>query len=321
MQHQSQQPAIPLISVSGLCHAYNGTTALNGISLEVSGGEILGILGPNGGGKSTLFRILSTSLIPSAGDALIDGESLLKSPARVREKIGVVFQSFGLDRKLTVRENLRYQGNLYGLQGEILEARIEVLLESFNLAERADQRVETLSGGLQRRVEIAKGVIHKPKVLLLDEPSTGLDPSARLDLWHFLERCRMEEGTTVVLTTHLAEEAERCDRIAILDGGALAASGSPGELKKKIGGDVVLVQSKNAILLRTKIQRRFKVPSRVVENELLIEVANGHSFIPRLVRAFPALVTSVTLRKPTLEDVFIHATGHHLGDGGKRAVV
>jgi ABC-2 type transport system ATP-binding protein len=318
MRHKpKQQRAIPLIIISGLRHSYNGALALNGVSLEVSQGEILGILGPNGGGKSTLFRILSTSLIPSEGDALIGGESISKSPGLVREKIGVVFQSFGLDRKLTVRENLRHQGNLYAMQGGILEERIDVVLESFDLADRSDHRVETLSGGLQRRVEIAKGVLHKPKVLLLDEPSTGLDPSARLDLWRFLEHCRTDEQTTIVFTTHLAEEAERCDRIAILDKGLLVASGTPGDLKEAIGGDVVLVQSRNTLQLKTKIQRQFKIQATVLGSELLIEVVNGHSFIPRLVRAFPGLVTSVTLRKPTLEDVFIHTTGHRLHRNGK----
>ena len=302
--------AVPLMRISNLRHLYNETTALNGITLDVREGEILGILGPNGGGKSTLFKILSTSLVPSEGDATIVGESVTVNPDRVREKIGVVFQSFGLDSKLTVRENLEYQGNLYLLQGEILDERISTLLKAFGLVERSDDLVGSLSGGLQRRVEIAKGVMHRPKVLLLDEPSTGLDPSARLDLWRYLEHCREEERTTIVLTTHLAEEAEKCDRIAILDSGALVVSGTPAELKNAIGGDVVLVRSRNVQLLKGKLQRAFSMPVSVVRNELLIEVANGHRFIPRLIRAFPDLVTSVTLRKPTLEDVFVHATGH-----------
>ncbi len=308
--------AVPLIRISNLRHLYKETTALNGVTLEVREGEILGILGPNGGGKSTLFRILSTSLIPSDGDAVILGQSVTKEPARVRENIGVVFQSFSLDVKLTVRENLEYQGNLYLLQGDILEERIGVLLSAFGLADRSNDMVGSLSGGLQRRVEIAKGVLHRPKVLLLDEPSTGLDPAARLDLWRYLEHCRREEKTTIVLTTHLAEEADKCDRIAILDRGVLVVSGTPSDLKDSIGGDVVLVRSRNVQQLKGKIQRAFSKPASVVRNELLIEVPHGHRFIPRLIRAFPDLVTSVTLRKPTLEDVFVHATGQPLQSDG-----
>lgn len=301
-----------LIRISNLWHSYGAHVALSGISLEIREGEILGILGPNGGGKSTLFKILSTAMLPSDGDASIAGQSVRESPDRVRESIGVVFQSFGLDKKLTVHENLRCQGNLYFMQGEMLEERIGSLLASFGLSERAKELVGTLSGGLQRRVEIAKGVLHSPKVLLLDEPSTGLDPSARLDLWRFLEHCRKEEHTTIVLTTHLAEEADRCDRIAILDRGTVAALGRPEDLRNSIGGDVLLVSSKKVSQLKAKLLRQFKLHTTVVGNELMMEVPAGHRFIPKLIRTFPNLVSSVTLRKPSLEDVFVHATGHTL---------
>ena len=319
MPNRPKQSArsVSLIRIANLRHSYKRTAALNGISFDIREGEILGILGPNGCGKTTLFRILSTALLPSDGDASVAGQSVKEHPERVRERIGVVFQSFGLDRKLTVRENLRYQGNLYFMQGEMLDQRIDSLLSSFGLSERSDDLVGILSAGLQRRVEIAKGVLHKPKVLLLDEPSTGLDPSARLELWRFLELCRKEEGTTVVLTTHFAEEAERCDRLVILDRGVLVASGSPEHLKSGIGGDVVLVRSKNAQQLMKKIQRRFAMESAIVGSELLIEVVNGHRFIPRLIRAFPEFISSVTLRKPTLEDVFVHTTGHALQINGR----
>jgi ABC-2 type transport system ATP-binding protein len=194
----------------------------------------------------------------------------------------------------------------------MLEERIGSLLASFGLSDRAKELVGNLSGGLQRRVEIAKGVLHRPKVLLLDEPSTGLDPSARIDLWRFLEHCRREEHTTVVLTTHLADEADRCDRIAILDRGTVAAFGRPEDLRNSIGGDVVLVSSKNVSLLKKKLLRQFELHTTVVGNELMMEVATGHRFIPKLIRTFPNLVSSVTLRKPSLEDVFVHATGHAL---------
>ncbi len=305
-------PLVSLVRTIDLRHAYGKHVVLNGVSLDVREGEILGILGPNGSGKSTLLKVLTTSLLPSGGEALVAGESVVTRPNRVREHIGVVFQSFGLDKKLTVIENLESQGHLYALQGEILAERIASLLASFGLLERQNDLVGVLSGGLQRRVEIAKGVLHHPKVLFLDEPSTGLDPAARRDLWHFLEMCRTRERTTILLTTHLAEEAERCDRITIMDEGALVVSGTPDELKEEIGGDVIVVQSMNVHALRKKILRLYKREARVVGNELLLEWQQGHRFIPTLVKSFPELISSVTIRKPTLEDVFVRKTGHAL---------
>lgn len=311
-RQRRSSPSVGILRVTNLSHAFAHIVALRGVSFDVQEGEILGILGPNGGGKSTLFRILATALLPSQGDALVAGQSVVTNPERVRESIGVVFQSFALDKKLTVRENLRFQGQLYSLQGEILEQRIDSLLDSFALSTRKRDLVGTLSGGLQRRVEIAKGLLHSPKLLLLDEPSTGLDPSARLNLWDFLEVCRQEERATILLTTHLAEEAERCDRIIILDRGVVVASGTPDDLKKEIGGDVLVVQSAHPELLKRKVQRTYKLPSTIVQDKLLLEVQNGPRFIPQLIKAYPTLVTAVTLRKPSLEDVFIHKTGHGL---------
>lgn len=306
----------PILRVSNLKHAYKGHRALQGVTFQIHPGEIFGILGPNGSGKSTLFKILSTFLLPSSGDATIAGQSILTNSMDVRERLGVVFQSFGLDSKLTVHENLLHQGHLYGLQGEILEERIKKLLEDFGIAERANSRIDTLSGGLQRRVEIAKGLLHAPMLLLLDEPSTGLDPGARLDLWRYLEFCRKKAGTTIVLTTHLIDEADQCDRIAIMDHGQVVAEGSPADLKGQIGGDVVVVESPDADTLSRKIKRRFRLDAQRVGGELLIEAKEGHRLIPKLAQAFPKLIESLTLRKPTLEDVFMRKTGHRLWDEG-----
>jgi len=314
MKTRAENPSLRpvVVRIEHVSHAYGAKLALQDVSLEVTHGEILGLLGPNGGGKSTLFRVLSCLLLPSSGDASIAGQSVRNAPERVRESIGVVFQSASLDKKLTVAENIRFQGELYSLRGTILQERMEALLEAFRMKERQDDRIDSLSGGLQRRVEIAKGVLHRPKVLILDEPSTGLDPAARADLWRFLRYCRDEEGTTVLLTTHLGEEAEQCDRIAILDKGILAAHGTPEGLKSEIGGDVVVLQSDRPATLQRNLRRKFRVQAKASEDEVVFEMRDAHKKIPQLVRSFAKLINSVTVRKPTLEDVFLHKTGHAL---------
>ena len=208
---------IPAVSVEGLTHRYGDREALRGVSFAVPPGEIFGLLGPNGGGKTTLFRILSTALVPTSGQARIFGQDVIAQPALVRQQIGIVFQSPSLDKKLTAAENLRHHGHLYGLRGRVLRARTDEMLARVGLSDRAGDRVERLSGGLQRRVELAKGLLPQPRMLLMDEPSTGLDPGARRDLWDYLTQLRDRDGLTILLTTHLMDEADRCDRVAILD--------------------------------------------------------------------------------------------------------
>jgi ABC-2 type transport system ATP-binding protein len=211
----------PAIRVQGVSHWYGQRQALNDVSFEIEPGEIFVFLGPNGGGKSTLFRLLSTLLPLAQGEATLLGFDLRRQIGEIRSRIGVVFQSPSVDRKLTVGENLLHQGHLYGIRGAELKRRSEILLERFKLTDRVRDRVETLSGGLRRRVELAKGLLHHPRLLLLDEPSTGLDPAARNDVWDYLRQLREQDGVTVVLTTHLLEEADKADRIAILDRGKL----------------------------------------------------------------------------------------------------
>jgi ABC-2 type transport system ATP-binding protein len=308
---------LPALDVQNLTHVYPASgrnesrTALSDLSFSIQSGEIFGLLGPNGGGKTTLFRILSTALRPTQGDALIFGSSVAREPAGVRRKIGIVFQSPGLDKKLTVRENLIHQGHLYGLRGKNLLGRIDGLLSRFKLADRAENIVESLSGGLQRRVEIAKGLIHKPDFLMMDEPTTGLDPGSRRDVWAYLSELK-KEGMTILLTTHLMEEAEHCDRLLLVNEGRRVALGAPGELRSQIGGDVISVRAEDPESLAQKIQAKFNVSAQVVDRVVRIEKQQGHAFIPALVEAFPGIIESVTLGKPTLEDVFIHLTGHHL---------
>ena len=295
-----------------LTHRYGERVALDHVSLTVAPREIFGLLGPNGGGKTTLFRILSTLVRPTSGSAEILGLDLLRDTGALRRRIGVVFQAPSLDKKLKVRENLAHQGRLYGIAGGALRERIEHLLLEFNLRDRANDLVETLSGGLQRRVEIAKSLLHRPEFLLLDEPSTGLDPGARIDLWQTLYRLRDQQGVTVLLTTHLMEEAERCDRVAIIDRGKIVASNTPDALRAEIGGEVISARTKDATSLGERIAQSLGVEVSVLNDEVRIEHPEGAAFIATLVGKFPGEIDSVTLAKPTLEDVFIARTGRRL---------
>ncbi len=304
----------PALVTTELTHRYGERVALDRVSLRVAPREIFGLLGPNGGGKTTLFRILSTLVRPTSGSARILGLDLLRDRGALRRRLGVVFQAPSLDKKLKVRENLAHQGHLYGLAGAALRERIDHLLLEFNLRDRTHDLVETLSGGLQRRVEIAKSLLHRPELLLLDEPSTGLDPGARIDLWQTLYRLRDQQNVTVLLTTHLMEEAERCDRVAIIDQGKIVADGAPEQLRAEIGGDVISARSRDATSLGEKIASSLGVEVSVLNDEVRIEQPDGASFIARLVEAFPGEIDSVTLAKPTLEDVFIARTGRRLSE-------
>jgi ABC-2 type transport system ATP-binding protein len=299
----------PAITIAELEFAYGERKVLRGLSFEVHTGEIFGLLGPNGSGKTTTFKILSTFFSVAAGKVQIFGTDPGVDPATTRRDLGVVFQSPSLDKRLTVRENLRHQGHLYGLSGSELEERIVEQLEHAGLAARADDVVHELSGGLQRRAELAKGLLHRPKLLILDEPSTGLDPAARIDLWKTLNDLK-SQGTTILLTTHLMEEAQRCDRLAILHEGNVVALGSPDELTGAIGGDVLSVECSTPEAMAQKVQEKFGGTPVVVDGTLRIERPDAHSFIPQLVEAFPGSFSSLTLSKPTLEDVFIRKTGH-----------
>jgi ABC-2 type transport system ATP-binding protein len=301
------------IVLSGLTHNYGTRLALDHLSFSVAPAQIFGLLGPNGSGKTTLFRILSTLMVPTGGIATIRGFNVATQPAQVRQQIGIVFQARSLDIKLTVEENLRHAGHLYGLHGKHLRARIADVLQRVALTDRARDFVETLSGGMQRRVELAKGLIHSPSVLLLDEPSTGLDPGARRDLWQYLRTLRDDEGVTVLVTTHLMEEAEYCDRLAILSEGKLVALGSPADLKSTIGGDVVLFETESddaAQSLAARMGERFAGTPAVLGNTVRIEREHGHRFLTAVLDTFPGEILGVSVARPRLEDVFIQRTGH-----------
>ncbi len=302
--------ATAAVEIADLEHRYGDRRALAGLSLTIDRGEIFVFLGPNGGGKTTLFRLLSTLIPIQQGEARILGFDLRRQAQAVRERIGVVFQAPSLDKKLTVAENLMHQGHLYGLAGRGLQARQDEMLERLGLGDRRRDRVETLSGGLRRRVELAKGMLHRPRLLLLDEPSTGLDPGARSDLWDYLQQVRRDEGVTIVLTTHLLEEADRADRIAILSEGSLVALDTPEALKATVGGDSITIQTDEPESLAPAISERFACPAVVLDGAVRLEQRDGHEWIARLVEAFPGRIEAITLGKPTLEDVFIDRTGH-----------
>ncbi len=298
-----------MIQVQNLTHQYGDRVALSNVSFDVSKGEIFGLLGPNGGGKSTLFRILSTMMVPTEGHALIAGIDVERDPAQVRRKVGVVFQTQSLDKALTVEENLRAQGHLHGLSGAVLKDRMQGAMERLGLLDRRKDLVETLSGGLKRRVEIAKALLHSPQVLLMDEASTGLDPAARRDVSRHVEDLRQRDGVTILLTTHILEEADRCDRLVLLHQGKIVTQGSPAELRSRIGGDVVVLEANDTGALAAAIQQRFGMRPSVMDGQVRVEIQNGHRFITEVVEAFPGAIESVALHKPTLEDVFVRETG------------
>lgn len=298
-----------IVNVEHLTHQYGQRTALADLSFSVPKGVIFGVLGPNGGGKSTLFSILSTLLHPTGGSVTVDGIDALKQPALVRRRIGVVFQNQSLDRKLTVEENLISQGRLYGWSGKGLRERVTEVLERFRLSDRRAALVDSLSGGLKRRTEIAKALLHQPAVILMDEPSTGLDPGARRDLWQYIQELRATYEATVLLTTHLLDEADRCDQLLLLHGGKKVVEGTPAALKARVGGDVVVLETTDPQGIATALKSRFHASVSVIDGAVRVEIVDGHRFVAEAVEAFPGQIQSVALHKPTLEDVFLDETG------------
>lgn len=297
------------IDVRGVSFAYGDRKALDGVDLQVQRGEIFGLLGPNGGGKTTLFRLLTTAFPLQSGRMDVAGCSVSAETLQVRRRIGVVFQHPSLDSKLTVAENLRCHARLYGVPRSAIHERIDDALLRVALTDRKNDLVETLSGGLARRAELAKGMLHRPAVLILDEPSTGLDPGARRDLWQHL-RSLQSEGVTIVLTTHLMEEAERCDRLSILDRGRIVGGGTPDELRALIGGEVVTVHCRSPQEVAEIIQRECGLETTVLETSVRCQSPEPYAVLPRIAEAVGGRIDSLTVSKPTLEDVFIRLTGH-----------
>lgn len=301
----------PAVEVAQCSFSYGDEQALDQVTFCVPPGTIFGLLGPNGSGKTTLFRILSTLLAPAGGAARVFGLDVATVPFEVRRQVGVVFQSRSLDRRLTVTENLTHQGHMHGMWGAPLSARIEELLERVGLLDRAHDRVEELSGGLRRRADLAKGLLHAPRLLLLDEPSTGVDPVARIAFWRYIEELRASEGVTVLLTTHLLDEADSCDRLAILDRGRLIREGSPRALKDEVGGEVVTLESDAPAEIANVLAKEFSIKESTVEgNVVRFERRDAAKWAVDLMERFGTEVRSVKVSRPTLEDVFLRHAGH-----------
>jgi ABC-2 type transport system ATP-binding protein len=297
------------IDVQGVSHRYGDHVALRDVTLHIPRGVLFGLLGPNGSGKTTLFRILATLMPPTEGTARVFGFDAVTASDAVRERIGLVFQAYALDENLTVAENLRFQGALYGLRGAALRTRVTELLERFGVADRADAPVKTLSGGLQRRVDLARGLLHRPDLLLLDEPTTGLDPMARQTFWEQIDRLRREEGTTLLVATHLMDEADRCDRIAILADGARVVDGAPDDLKADLGAETLWLSADDPAELQRRVEAQFGVDARVIGPNVQVRHDDAPALLSSIYDALGQRIRSATVRRPTLDDVFMAHAG------------
>jgi ABC-2 type transport system ATP-binding protein len=308
-------PHTPAIRAVGVRKSYSsGVEAVRGIDLTVAQGETFGFLGPNGAGKTTTIAMLCTLAVPTAGRIEIVGNDTRTAPGRVRRDLGLVFQETTLDGDLTAEENLRFHADLYSLPRATLPARVDAMLDLVGLAARHDTLVRTFSGGMRRRLEIARGLLHRPRVLFLDEPAIGLDPEARSRLWAHLDDVRECEATTLFLTTHYLDEAERCDRIAIIDDGRIVAQGTPAELKSVLGADRVELRTGDDTAAAETLRTRFGVDATTGPYGVRVEAPDGARLVPRLCAGLDVPVYAVTVTRPTLDDVFLHHTGHHIRD-------
>jgi ABC-2 type transport system ATP-binding protein len=297
-----------------LVKRYGDLEAVRGIDLEVRAGEIFGFLGPNGAGKSTTISMLCTLLTPTAGIARVAGIDVVRDPSAVRRRIGLVFQDPSLDDQLTGRENLEFHAFVYGVPAAERRRRIDEMLALLQLSDRAGSLVRTYSGGMKRRLEIARGMLHRPQILFLDEPTLGLDPQTRQSIWAHLNELRDTRGVTIFMTTHYMDEAEYCDRIAIIDRGRIVALGTPDELKGMVGGDVVVITSSQSEAAARQITKLLGVTPARADGMLRMEVPDGKAFVPRLVRELTAPVDTVSMHRPSLDDVFLKLTGHAIRD-------
>jgi ABC-2 type transport system ATP-binding protein len=306
--------APPAIRAVGVRKVYPGIEAVRGIDLTVAQGETFGFLGPNGAGKTTTIAMLCTLAVPTAGRIEIAGHDTRREPGRVRRDLGLVFQESTLDGDLTAEENLRFHADLYSLPPATLPARVDAMLDLVGLTSRHDALVRTFSGGMRRRLEIARGLLHRPRVLFLDEPTIGLDPQARARLWTHLEEVREREATTLFLTTHYLDEAERCDRVAIIDDGRIVAEGTPSELKSVLRADRVELRTGDDETAAATLRTRFGVHAVTGPRGVQIETEEGARLVPRLCAGLDVPVYEVTVTRPTLDDVFLHHTGHRIRD-------
>ena len=307
-------PAAASISVHGLSKSYGDIEAVRGIDFEVAPGEIFGFLGPNGAGKSTTISMLCTLVKPSAGSALVAGFDVDRERYAVRRNIGLVFQYTTLDGYLTAEQNMRLHAELYGVPREMIRPRMQQVLEMVGLWERRSSEVNTFSGGMKRRLEIARGLMHSPRVLFLDEPTVGLDPQTRSSIWTYIRELKQAEDITIFLTTHYMDEAEYCDRIAIMDKGVIVVLDTPDALKASVGHDRVTLQTDDDAAAIVALAEHFQIAAKVSEGAVTFGVAEGEHFVPRLFAELGVPIRSVSVSRPSLDDVFMSYTGTTIRD-------
>jgi ABC-2 type transport system ATP-binding protein len=293
---------------------YGEVEAVRGLDLTVHAGETFGFLGPNGAGKSTTIKILSTLANPTAGEAKVAGFDVVRQRADVRRNIGLVFQDQTLDTYLSAERNLRFHGELYGVPRAVIAERSKQVLEMVGLWDRREARVSTFSGGMKRRLEIARGLLHSPRVLFLDEPTVGLDPQTRLSIWNYLGELRQREAITIFMTTHYMDEAEHCDRIAIINEGSIIALDTPDALKASVGTDRVQITTADDEAAIAAIARLFEIKAERHDGQVTFQVADGERFVPRLFAELPVPIRSVSVARPSLDDVFLTYTGTTIRD-------
>ena len=307
-------PIPPAIEVDELAKSYGEVEAVRGVSFTVPPGEVFGFLGPNGAGKSTTINVLCTLATPTSGAARVSGFDVVTERDDVRRHIGLVFQDPTLDVHLTAAQNLRLHGELYDIDPGVIPARMDQMLQMVGLADRRDQPVITFSGGMKRRLEIARGLMHSPRVLFLDEPTTGLDPQTRSSIWRYIRALQAAEGTTIFMTTHYMDEAEFCDRIAIMDRGEIVVLDTPEALKAGVGADRVVLGTADDDAALAALRDGFGIEASVAEGAVTFHVENGEAFVPRLFAALGVGITSVAVSRPTLDDVFMSYTGTTIRD-------
>ena len=301
-----------IIRVENLIKKFGKLVAVDDISFSVAPGEIFGFLGPNGAGKTTTINILCTLSKPTSGQAIIDGFDVVRQQSQVRQSIGLVFQDPSLDEQLSGLQNLRFHAMVYNIPASVREQRIEQVLGMVELWDRRNSQVRTFSGGMKRRLEIARGLLHYPKVLFLDEPTLGLDPQTRHRIWEYILEMREREGTTIFLTTHYMDEAEKADRIAIIDYGKLVAMDTLERLKNIVSKDIISVKTDDDDRAAEEVRLRYQIKARRDSNGLTFEVDSGEDFIPAFIKQLDTKILSISLRRPSLEDVFLKLTGREI---------
>jgi len=303
-----------IIQVENLSKNFGKINAVDKISFNIAEGEIFGFLGPNGAGKTTTINMLCTLLTPTGGNATVNGYDIIKQRSAVRRSIGLVFQEPTLDEYLSAEQNLRFHAYAYRVPASEREKRISDLLELVQLSDRRKSKVRTFSGGMKRRLEIARGLLHNPRVLFLDEPTLGLDPQTRNSIWEHIRALRKQSKLTIFLTTHYMDEAENCDRITVIDQGHIIAMDTPDKLKDALGGDVVTIKAVNNVAAARELKEKFELSPIVVDGTITFSTPQGEKFLPKLMEGFENKLVSVGIRRPTLDDVFLKLTGRAIRD-------